>query len=661
MTGNKCKSCGSSELEVDPARGDTVCTNCGTVLEDSVIVSELQFEENAHGGSSALGQFVASDSKGGCRGFGSNFHTGMTKESREITLQNAKRGITNLCQQLRLNQHCTDTAYNFYKLALTRGLTRGRKNPLVLAACVYITCRIEGTPHLLIDFSEVLQICAYELGKTYLRLSQALCIKIPSMDPCLYVLRYANKLEFGDKTHEVAMTALRLVQRMKKDSLHSGRHPSGLCGAALLMAARLHDFNRNVNNIIRIVNVHETTLKKRLMEFGDTLTSKLTLEEFLSVDLEEEQDPPSYKAARLKDSERLNKLMEDEKSEQQLTDLQWQIEKQLNARQKNKRKRKNDCDESITSDIMSDSVASSEDAEEQDTNRFLLQSTMGVVQEYISNGEVPASEPLPTGLGPSIECMGLDRDDSAAAAKQATASLGDATAPDAAASDELDLEGIDDDEIDAYIMSEEDARNKHRLWLDTNAPYLKEQKEKEERLAKEREEGKPEKKKRKATSRKSKSIGPSSSAGEAIKKMLQEKKISTKINYDVLKTLNVPLDSEEKSSAAESVTPKQETFAIPSTPKIKSPKAKVNVARNVKKEMLQQQKIPDLIEVQEEMESKKAKEAEVRAEYIPADLEDYDEEEEEVEVETEGQMSLAQMLNQHRDDDEYYGYDDDDY
>lgn len=72
MTGNKCKSCGSAELEVDTARGDTVCTNCGTVLEDSVIVSEVQFEENAHGGSSALGQFVSSESKGGCRGFGSS-------------------------------------------------------------------------------------------------------------------------------------------------------------------------------------------------------------------------------------------------------------------------------------------------------------------------------------------------------------------------------------------------------------------------------------------------------------------------------------------------------------------------------------------------------------------------------------------------------------
>lgn len=44
-------------------------------------------------------------------------------------------------------------------------------------------------------------------------------------------MRFANRLEFGEKTHEVSMTAQRLVQRMKKDSIHSGRRPSGLCGA----------------------------------------------------------------------------------------------------------------------------------------------------------------------------------------------------------------------------------------------------------------------------------------------------------------------------------------------------------------------------------------------------------------------------------------------
>lgn len=51
------------------------------------------------------------------------------------------------------------------------------------------------------------------------------------LDPCLYIMRFANKLEFGEKTHEVSMTAIRVVQRMKRDSIHSGRKPSGLCGA----------------------------------------------------------------------------------------------------------------------------------------------------------------------------------------------------------------------------------------------------------------------------------------------------------------------------------------------------------------------------------------------------------------------------------------------
>lgn len=46
----------------------------------------------------------------------------------------------------------------------------------------------------------------------------------------------------------------------------------------------------------------------RLIEFGDTPSSALTLEEFMTVDLEEEQDPPSFKAARKKDKERLQRV-----------------------------------------------------------------------------------------------------------------------------------------------------------------------------------------------------------------------------------------------------------------------------------------------------------------------------------------------------------------
>lgn len=140
----KCKNCGSAEIEVDSARGDAVCTNCGSVLEDNIIVSEVQFEEGAHGSSNAIGQFVSSESKGGATGYG-KFHAGLGAESREVTLRKARTGISHLSHQLSLNNHCIETACNFFKMALSRHLTRGRKNTHIYAACVYITCRTEGT------------------------------------------------------------------------------------------------------------------------------------------------------------------------------------------------------------------------------------------------------------------------------------------------------------------------------------------------------------------------------------------------------------------------------------------------------------------------------------------------------------------------------------
>lgn len=78
--------------------------------------------------------------------------------------------------------------------------------------------------------------------------------------------------------------------------------------SALLIAARLHNFSRTPSDVVRIVKVHESTLRKRLLEFGDTPSSALTLEEFMTVDLEEEQDPPAFRAARKRDKERLQKV-----------------------------------------------------------------------------------------------------------------------------------------------------------------------------------------------------------------------------------------------------------------------------------------------------------------------------------------------------------------
>ncbi|KAG5338000.1 TF3B factor, partial [Acromyrmex heyeri] len=207
--------------------------------------------------------------------------------------------------------------------------------------------------------------------------------------PCLYIMRFAHKLEFGDKTHAVSMTALRVVQRMKRDSIHSGH---------LLIAARLHEFSRSTVDIIKIVKVHESTLRKRLLEFGDTPSSALTLDEFMTVDLEEEQDPPAFKAARKKDRERLQKL---ENIDVEISELQAEIDKQLEDYRVGKVKKRKD--------------ASS--IESEDADRFIRESNLSIIQQYVENNigdsdekirEVILNEnnsTLITGLGPDIASM----------------------------------------------------------------------------------------------------------------------------------------------------------------------------------------------------------------------------------------------------------------
>ncbi|KAF7646358.1 hypothetical protein LDENG_00188860, partial [Lucifuga dentata] len=108
----------------------------------------------------------------------------------------------------------------------------------------------------------------------------------------------------------------------------------------------------------------------------------------------------------------------------------------------------------------------------------------------------------------------------------------------AADSGELDLSGIDDREIELYILNDREVKIKTALWMAENSDYLKEQKEKEAKIAKEKELGIYKEKKQRKRPQKRAPIH-ASTADEAIEKMLEQKKISSKINYDVLKDLNI--------------------------------------------------------------------------------------------------------------------------
>jgi transcription factor IIIB subunit 2 len=109
------------------------------------------------------------------------------------------------------------------------------------------------------------------------------------------IWRFASKLEFGELTEKVAEDAVRMVQRMSLDWMTLGRRPSGVCGACLILAARMNNFRRTITEVVYIVKVTTHTIQKRLDEFKMTPSSNLTVDEFLNHDfLESTHDPPSF-------------------------------------------------------------------------------------------------------------------------------------------------------------------------------------------------------------------------------------------------------------------------------------------------------------------------------------------------------------------------------
>jgi len=96
---------------------------------------------------------------------------------------------------------------------------------------------------------------------------------------------------------------------MDRAWITTGRRPNGLCGSAILIAARVLGFRRSTSQIVRVAHVCEETIRKRLSEFKNTNMAQLTLEEVKKIEyakqnnlartestksVEENLDPPSY-------------------------------------------------------------------------------------------------------------------------------------------------------------------------------------------------------------------------------------------------------------------------------------------------------------------------------------------------------------------------------
>lgn len=286
-----CKICQcDTDVDIDEAKGISCCIECGSVLEDVAFSVDVTFQKDAAGESTVVGQFV--NESGVARGIG-RIHGGRVyayqAESHERAQQRGRQHIAHLVDQLKVKprEESIESAHRVYKLALQKGFTRGRRTSHVAAACLYLLCRQDDKPFFLIDFSDILQVSVFSLGAVFLQLAKLLRLEnqpqfTKPVDPSLYIHRFADKMGYADDMlKSVSQTAMRLVASMKRDWIQTGRRPSGVCGAALYIATHLHGSPKTKRDIVNVVHIGEFTLSKRLNEFATTPAGGMNKQEFL--------------------------------------------------------------------------------------------------------------------------------------------------------------------------------------------------------------------------------------------------------------------------------------------------------------------------------------------------------------------------------------------
>ncbi|KAI5659485.1 hypothetical protein M9H77_28278 [Catharanthus roseus] len=546
-----CSYCAKNIPRPDNVDGKICCSLCGRVLDEDIFSSEPSFVKNAAGQSQLAGNYV--------RTIQNDYSA-----SRERILNEAYNGIEGIIYALGIDggDSISRPALAFYTIAVERNFTRGRRKEQVEAACLYIACRENKKPYLLIDFSEYLRINVYVLGAVFLQLCKLLSLEEhpivqKPVDPSLFIHRFTDRL-FGERKPSVSKTALHIVASMKRDWMQTGRKPSGLCGAALYISALSQGLKVSKSDIIRVVHVCEATLTKRLIEFENTESGSLTIEEFKT------------KAEEFEKDERLNKHLFS-------TGSQVPGESELLCEHKGSGKSAfaHGLCESCYTDFMQLSGGLDGGL---DPPAYQRAEQKRMLANQAASENIPSDENLQLHKSGSIGVNSVHpftKDTQDNEFLEAGSLLPDA-------SDESDnFSDIDDVEVDGYLHNEEEKHFKKIIWEEMNKEYLEEQAAKEAAAAAARKAyeanfdncsedmkaaqklaadaaaavAKSRKEKQQKRAAELKNSTPAQTAAEAARQMLTRKRLSSKINYDVLDKLFDESAIPDNSKKSRSETP----------------------------------------------------------------------------------------------------------
>jgi transcription initiation factor TFIIB len=280
----ECPDCGSKNIYHKADRGETVCRECGLVIEDRMIDFGQEWRDFDDDSRSKKRTGAPISDTSYDKGLGTEIGTtsdyyklGKDKDkffrlrkwqyristAIERNLKVALAELKRVSSYLKLPKQVEEEAARIYRLAVQKGLVRGRSMESVVAGALYAACRRHEVPRTLDEMGEASGIEKKEIGRTYRFITRELGISIRPSNPSDYIPRFASALKLSPETQSKSVEILEMARRVE---LTSGRGPTGIAAAALYVASLIHGEKRTQREVADVAGVTEVTIRNRYKE-----------------------------------------------------------------------------------------------------------------------------------------------------------------------------------------------------------------------------------------------------------------------------------------------------------------------------------------------------------------------------------------------------------
>ena len=196
-----------------------------------------------------------------------------TRNSKERNLKQALGEIDRMASALGLPETVRETASVIYRRALEEDLLPGRSIEGVATAALYASARQAGTSRSLDEIAAVSRVEKMELTRTYRYVVRQLGLEVQPADPVSYLPRFTSELGLSE---EAERRARELLETAKGNGVHSGKSPVGLAAAAIYAAALLTNEKVTQSQVSDVTDVSEVTIRNRykeLLEAADSVSA----------------------------------------------------------------------------------------------------------------------------------------------------------------------------------------------------------------------------------------------------------------------------------------------------------------------------------------------------------------------------------------------------